>query len=144
MNSADEGERWTYTNGHSCTVEAEGEEDAFSQQTLVAGHELCFGEREGVSEVQHAVHVRVRKRREVLIIPQDSIFGVDSAFRVFVVGVYEPCGRVHLKHLLRLPRGLHFELNLSEVIAPHSGLLRVCHRSCGCGGGCRGGLCVCR
>ena len=38
---------------------SEREEDSFSLHSLVTCHELDFGEREGVAQVERAVHIRI-------------------------------------------------------------------------------------
>jgi hypothetical protein len=51
--------RWACLNGLSTTgaVEAEGEEDVVSGQSLEPGVKVALGHREGVAEMQGAVHV---------------------------------------------------------------------------------------
>ena len=53
-------------DGHARAVEREGEEGLVALEAMVCGRELELGQREGVAEVQHAVHVRVREVTEEL------------------------------------------------------------------------------
>ena len=51
---------------HAGAVEGEREEHLLALETVVSGGELQLGEAEGVTEVEHAVHIRIREVAEEL------------------------------------------------------------------------------
>ena len=95
-------------DGHACAVEREWEERLLAEHALVRGGELGLGERERVTQVQLAVHVRIREGdHELAAVPRAG-------------------GRVDFKGLAGLPLGLNPGLHLEQLVASRRPLGRLC------------------
>mmetsp|Transcript_26516 Transcript_26516/g.49840 ORF Transcript_26516/g.49840 Transcript_26516/m.49840 type:complete len:203 (-) Transcript_26516:30-638(-) len=93
---------------HACTMKAEGEQDLLPQQAVEVRSKNCFRQRESMSNMQEAIHVRVWKGAHKLLV---------GAIR-----------SIALEDLELLPFLLHVYLDLLKQISPGRALLAVsCH-----------------
>ena len=90
-------------DGHAGAVEGEGEQHVLAAVALELRPEDGLGQAEGVADVQHAVHVRVRERHDELVVGT-----VDARLAVLGVG---------LVGLPGLPHGLDLGLVGEEGVA---------------------------
>jgi len=55
----EENGKQSYLDWHSSAMVSKREENSLPLHSLIAGHELDFGERKGVAEMEGTVHVRI-------------------------------------------------------------------------------------
>mmetsp|Transcript_20342 Transcript_20342/g.56677 ORF Transcript_20342/g.56677 Transcript_20342/m.56677 type:complete len:271 (+) Transcript_20342:2879-3691(+) len=95
----------TGLDGHAGAVESLGEQHALAAQTVVGSGELKLGNAESMTQVQHSVHVGVRK--------------VTKEFPLRIL--LTRSRGVHLEHLLGFPLFLCRSLDLQQQVPPCMG-----------------------
>lgn len=97
-----------HLDGHAGAVEALREEHILATQSVVRRCKLQLGQGEGVAQVQHAIHIRVREGAKELF------GGAAAALR----------RRIDVKRLGGLPLGLSCSLQRQQQVAAGRGALQ--------------------
>ena len=104
----------TSLDGHTSAVEAEWEERVLDLELLVPGGELSLGHSEGMTQVETAVHVRIREGDEVLL-------AVHSRLPI--------CRSFSFINVVFFPQFLHLKLNFTKFITLCGGFGSISTRS---------------